>query len=122
MMILVRFQNHDFKNQVKQLENSLSMLAVSVEVLVPWDLWSIELWEEWIHEDVEHELEWQLTDEVECKWQAHWVHEESGRHHNVIVKSKSLVSNEKLLKIYEDLEPCILISILNSEAIEECWE
>lgn len=120
MMILVRFRNHDFKNQEKQLENSLSMLAVSVEVLVPWDLWSIELWEEWIHEDVEHELEWQLTDEVECEWQANWVQQECSRHHKVIVKSKSLVSNEKLLKVYEDLEPCLLS--LGSEAIEECWE
>jgi len=53
----------------------------SVEVLVPWNLWSIELWEERIHEDVKDELEWQLTQEVESKWQGYWVEQKNGGHH-----------------------------------------
>ena len=95
---------------------------LSVEVLVPWNLWGVELWEQWIHEDVEDELEWQLTDEVECKWQANWVHQERGGHHHIVVEGKSLVANEKLLNEDECLQPSVFVGALDSEVVEERWE
>jgi len=41
------------------------MLDISVEVLVPWQLGSVELWEEWVYDDIQDKLERQLRVEEE---------------------------------------------------------
>lgn len=51
------------------------------------------MWEEWIDPDIQNELEWQLTKEVEGEWQTDWVQSEHGGHHHVVVECEPLVSN-----------------------------
>lgn len=93
---------------------------LSVEELEPWDLWRVELWEQRVHKDVQDSLEWQLGQVVERKWQGNWMPDEAEEHHNVVVESKSLVTNDKLLDVYEGLDPPALF--LRIKGIEECAE
>ena len=72
---------------------------VSVEVLVPWDLRSVELWEEWIDEDIQNELGWQLSPEVQAEWKGDWVEAKGNGHHSVSVKGQSLITNNELIQV-----------------------
>lgn len=83
------------------------ILRGSVEVLVPWDLWRVELWEDRVDDDIQHELVRNLRPEVRRPWQSDGVEHQNNGHHKVVIKSKSLVANEQLLEVHWDCEPVI---------------
>ena len=93
-----------------KIRYKLFSLCLSVEVLLPWDLWGVELWEDWINDKVQDELEWKLGPLVQSKWKSDWVEAGSSGHHNVNIEVQSLVSDEKLLKVYKNSKKSRILS------------
>lgn len=75
---------------------------------------------EWIDDEVQDHLEWQLRKIVETKWQRDWVEHLECAHHEVIVERKSLISNEELLQVHKSSQEWV--AFLHTEGICESSE
>lgn len=96
---------------------SISSLVI-VEVLVPWKLWGVELWPDWVYDQIEDGLEWNLRVPEHSKWQGNWVERHHSGHHDVGVEGQPLISNKDLLEVDQGSEPSvILILVVGAENV-----
>lgn len=90
----------------------LAPIFSSVEVLVPWKLWGVELWPDWVYDHIEDGLEWKLRIPEEGEWQGNWVEGHHCGHHDVGVEGQPLISNKDLFEVDQGGEPSIFLGLV----------